>query len=199
MLGFFLTGFALGKADLTRPVQVDMTYNCGDRVFLTAVNIRDPRFERIQSPAFAKKEPMIPVCFLISNGRKQDDYEYLAKNLAKAAGLKDADRVAFWISDGEKALVLGFQSTTPFQQPDSRHIRCELHLRSNVDAQLSKTLKDKEVRGSIIQEIFGSERQLAKGGRIREQGTMHVLSFLCMRSKLVDFFRIGRLLQSSRF
>ncbi len=178
MLGFFLTEFALGKTETTRPLQVDMTYNCGDRVFLTAVNIRDPRFERIQSPAFAKKEPMIPVCFMISNGRKQDDYEYLAKNLAKAAALRHTDRVAFWISDGEKALLLGFQSTTPFQQPDSRHIRCELHLRSNVDAQLSKTVKDKEVRGSFLQEIFGSECQLPKGGRIRERGTRHFILIL---------------------
>ncbi len=106
MPGF--TGFALVKSEMARPVQVDMTYNCGDKVFLTPVNMRDPRFERTQSAAFAKKEPIIPVCFLISNGRKQDDYEYLAKNLAKAAGLKNTDRVAFWISDGEIPLVNGF-------------------------------------------------------------------------------------------
>ncbi len=43
-----ITGFALTKSATTRPVQVDMTYNCGDKLFLTAVNIRDPRFERAQ-------------------------------------------------------------------------------------------------------------------------------------------------------
>ncbi len=140
-------------------------------MFLTPVNIRDPRFERFHSPAFAKREPIIPICFMISNGRKQDDYEYLAKNLAKAAGLKEMDRVSFWISDGEAALENGFQSIPLFQQPGSRHIRCELHLKANVEAQLNKTVKSKEVKGTIQQEIFGTERQLGKGGRIREQGT----------------------------
>ncbi len=74
-------------------------------------------------------------------------------------------------SRGRFRLVNGFQSTSPFQPPGSRHIRCELHLKSNVDGQLSKMVKDKEVRGPILREIFGSERQLPKGGRICEQGT----------------------------
>ncbi len=67
MLGFFLTEFALGKTKMTRPVQVDTTYNYGGRVFLTTAIIHDPRFEQIHSPAFAKKESTIPVCFIIWN------------------------------------------------------------------------------------------------------------------------------------
>ncbi len=51
-----------------------------------------------------------------------------------------------------------------------------------MDGQLSKTVKDKEVRGPILREIFGSERQLPKGGRIREQGTCtsHFYLYLVM-------------------
>ncbi len=94
------------------------------------------------------------------------------RNWQKASQLKDTDRVAFWVSDGEIALVLGFQSVTLFESPRSHHIRCELHLRANVEAQLSKTLKDKEVRGTILQEVFGSERQLPKGGSICERGSL---------------------------
>ncbi len=88
----------LTSSGTVQPVQVDMTYNCGDKVLLTAVNIQDPRFERTHSPGFAKREPIIPVHFMISNGRRQDDYKYLAKKLAKASQLKDTDCHAIWVT-----------------------------------------------------------------------------------------------------
>ncbi len=194
MLSFL--GFALTSSNPVRPIQVDMIYNCGEKLFLTPVNIRDPRFEHAQSSdAFAKREPIIPVCFMVSNGRKQEDYEYLAKNLAKAAELKETDRVAFWISDCELALVKGFQSISPFHQPGSHHIRCKLHLQSNVEGQISKTVKGKRLRDSILEDIFGSELQLARCGRICERGT-HTLWILMNSYEwvLMNFnfsFRIG--------
>ncbi len=109
------------KSGTRQPIQVDMTYNCGDKLFLTAVNIRDPRFEQAQAPAFAKREPIVLVCFLVSNGRKEEDYAYLARNLVKAAALKEMDRVAVWVSDGELALVRGF-SQSPHLSPQTAGI-----------------------------------------------------------------------------
>ncbi len=83
-----------------RPLHVDTTFGISTAE-VTVAAIRHPFFEDENG-----NEPLIPVAFMLSNGKQQEDYKWFADSLEHF--LQFADPI-HWVSDSDPALVKAFQ------------------------------------------------------------------------------------------
>lgn len=118
-----------------------------------------------------------PAAYLLSSGRVADDYQWFGDQLMQALQPYFSDQdphfIEAWVSDGEEALLNGFQKCLLFDPAMSTHILCELHLKENDKQQLIKRgFSDQQIKKILIQ-IYGHESELpefASKGRCRVDG-----------------------------
>ena len=92
----------------------------------------------------------------ISHERTEAAYttmaSYLRKHCPERKSLK-----AFG-TDGDLALVNGMKSIFP----EAQHLLCDLHMRDNIESELSKSKAPKLICTEIVRDIFGSRNGIEK-------------------------------------
>ncbi len=83
------------------------------------------------------------------------NYEFLGESMAKAGLVDETDEIHVFLTDGVQALIQGLRSQVQFRA--ATHLRCELHLRENVETKLKNMGATEVVRKVLLKEIFGSE------------------------------------------
>ncbi len=103
MGGGVLGGGPLGIPNVPteqRPLHVDTTFGISTAE-VTVAAIRHPFFEDGNG-----NEPLIPVAFMLSNGKQEEDYKWFADSVQQFLGFADPIN---WISDSDPALVKAFE------------------------------------------------------------------------------------------
>ncbi len=145
-------------------VFVDMTYNISHEAYVVIISARNTLFQSKRGG----KAPILPMAMCCCIGKSEEDYCVFARELKRLVVAKDSQCFRGWMSDGEMALINGFQKVSIFAHP-SIHLLCETHLKDNVNDAMKRMGFSETHQETILRQIFGSEIARADG-RDRDPG-----------------------------
>ncbi len=124
---------------------------------------------------------------MLCTGKTVEDYFWFADKIRSAIQpmLKEGEpgHVSCFVTDGEEALIKGFQMCPLFDKDLCSHVLCELHLKENDKIQLRKRgFDDKQIQ-EVFRQVYGWEQpQPDLSGRRRMMGLVDYPP--------IDFYRL---------